>query len=159
MKFLIATLYIPFENSQETFMLTENRVPNNKKLIFFFFFGNLPWNLFSNSFYGMHGCLFLAVRRTVFSQCITVQTSICHHLGERCTAPLPCPGFSPDSAHHALTFGCCEQWVRVQGQAGPLGGKSCCHRGVGHQVSQGWLGQAAGWIWLNCLLIFATPLP
>lgn len=37
MKFLIATLYIPFENSQETFMLTENRVPNNKKLIFFFF--------------------------------------------------------------------------------------------------------------------------
>ena len=53
------------------------------------------------------GCLFFTAHRTVFSQCIKMQTIICYKLSWHCTVPSLCFGFSMDSANCAPVFYCC----------------------------------------------------
>ena len=112
--------------------------------------------------FGKHSCVFfffLAVHRTVFSQCTTMHTVIFHLLSQRCNVPTPCPSFSPGSANRTPLCGYCEQWVVPGSGLGCLVGQSCyssrgrwCRAGSGpncelFQAAHGlW---ATGWIYLK----------
>ena len=79
----------------ECLLILHITVISKYKYIYFFFFGAILKPvlkfLYQN---GKHGCIFFAVHRTVFSQCIKMHTIICHHLSQHCTAlPSLCPGF------------------------------------------------------------------
>lgn len=119
-EYLIATQCIPFENSHVMYLCRlkmESQIYQKihhvfvvLKLILKFFYLN-----------GKHGCIFFAVHMTVFSQCITIHTIICHNwvgTAQHC----PHPGFSPGCADCTLLCGCCEWRVCSRGWAGALSG-------------------------------------
>lgn len=65
---------------------------------------------------------------------------ICHHLSQHCTAPYPCPGFSPDDADYTSMFGYSEGWEYTQGWAGPFSEAASLPRlhGVGDRCKVSW---------------------
>lgn len=60
---------------------------------------------------------------------------ICHNLLAH-NAPSPCPDFGPSSMDRTLLWGCCEWWVCVWDQAGPLSGAKSplCQHGASGQL-------------------------
>ena len=132
-------------------------------------------NLFSNSFISLESTavyffFFLAVHRTVFSQCTTMHTVIFHLLSQRCNVPTPCPSFSPGSANRTPLCGYCEQWVVPGSGLGCLVGQSCyssrgrwCRAGSGPNCELFHLQQVAsraavGYILNNSYDMFIIPV-
>lgn len=113
---MIAILQIQCDKSANNIFMSNGVTNIQNKMIFFF----KSWNLFSNFYIKMGSSaadfsLFTGLSLANVSKRITFFA-----ITEAGTALSPCPGFRSGSAHHTPTFACCEQWVHIQGQAGPL---------------------------------------
>lgn len=75
------------------------------------------------------GCIFFAVHRTLFSQCIKTHNIICHNLSWHCDMPSPCPDFSSDSINSTLMVVpvCLLMSNGCMPEAEPFSGQSCCY--------------------------------
>lgn len=108
-EYLIATLFVPFENMQVIYV---NCKCICKRKFIFLFFGNLEtWSQIPVSKWKTHLHIFLLLIgpcSASIPKCI--QLFVINWVS---TAPSPCPVFNPDSSGHTQMCGCCERWVHT----------------------------------------------
>lgn len=103
-RLLIAGLHIPSENWQVTY-LCQHKMEPKKPRSCWVFCSLETWSQILVSKQKAQLCIFCCLQVCVSQTWIQTHKVICHHLSQYCTAPFPCPGFSPNRVRSAPTFG------------------------------------------------------